>query len=68
MKRALRGMVERHRLQRLDPDAPKAGKRECLKEFGDLLLHHHHEKDTDKYTMDTFDNDEMCEYLTFFVS
>lgn len=60
MQRALRAMVEKHRLQRYDPSIPKLGKREHLKEFGDLLLHPHQEKDTEN----TFDNNEMCEYAT----
>lgn len=53
-------MVEKHRLQRYDPSIPRLGKREHLKEFGDLLLHPYQEKDTDN----AFDNDEMCEYAT----
>ncbi|TNM89465.1 hypothetical protein fugu_003699 [Takifugu bimaculatus] len=48
-------MVEKHRLQRYDPSIPRLGKREHLKEFGDLLLHQHQEKDTDN----AFDNNEM---------
>lgn len=60
MQRALRAMVEKHRLQRYDPSIPKLGKREHLKEFGDLLLHPHQEKDTEN----AFDNNEMCEYAT----
>ncbi|TWW60062.1 Ankyrin repeat and death domain-containing protein 1A [Takifugu flavidus] len=55
MQRALRVMVEKHRLQRYDPSIPRLGKREHLKEFGDLLLHQHQEKDTDN----AFDNNEM---------
>lgn len=62
METALKAMVDKHRLHRHDLDAPKLGKREFLKEFGDLLLHHHQEKDT----FDTFDNEEMCEYVTYF--
>lgn len=53
-------MVEKHRLQRYDPSIPRLGKREHLKEFGDLLLHPDQEKDTDN----AFDNNEMCEYAT----
>lgn len=65
MERALRAMAEKIPFQREDLDVPKPGKREQLKEFGDLLLHHHHqENDTDKYSIDAFDNDEMCEYVT----
>lgn len=60
MERALRAMVEKHRLQGDDPNSPKLGKREHLKEFGDLLLHHRQETDADN----TFDNDEMREYVT----
>lgn len=52
MEQASRSVAERH-----NPDGPKRSKREYLKEFGDLLLHHHQEKDMDN----TFDNDEMCE-------
>lgn len=66
MERVLRGMVETHRLQSADLGAPKLRKREYLKEFGDLLLHHHQEKDADKYTFDTFDNEEMCKCVTAF--
>lgn len=68
MEKALRGMAEKLRFQRHDLDVPKLGKQEYLKEFGDLLLHHHHhqEKVTDRYSFDTFDNDEMCEYVTCF--
>lgn len=66
MERALNAMVEKHRLQRHDLDVPKLSKREYLKEFGELLLHHHQEKDVNKYTFDNFDNDEMCEYITYF--
>lgn len=64
MERALRAMVEKHRLQRDDLDVPKQSKREYLKEFGDLLLHHQ-EKDLGQYNFDTFDNVEMCEYVTY---
>lgn len=55
----MRAIAEKHRLQRKDPNAPKLGKREQLKEFGDLLFQQHQE-DTDS----TFDNNEMCEYAT----
>lgn len=65
MERALRA-IEKHRVQRNDLDAPKLSKREQLKEFGDLLFHHHQEKDVNKYTFDSFDNEEMCEYVTCF--
>lgn len=59
MERALRAIAEKHRLQKNDPNIPKLGKREQLKEFGDLLFQQHQE-DTDN----TFDNNEMCEYAT----
>lgn len=66
MERAFRA-IEKHRLHRKDLDAPKLSKREELREFGDLLLHQHHqEKDVDKYTFDSYDNEEMCEYVTYF--
>lgn len=59
MERALRAIAEKYHLRRNDPNTPKLGIREQLKEFGDLLIHQHQE-DTDG----TFDNNEMCEYAT----
>lgn len=59
MERSLRMMVDKHLFQRQD-DVVKSGRKEYLKELGDLLHHQHPDKDADN----TFDNEEMREYVT----
>lgn len=48
-------MIEKHRSEKQDGDAPKRSKREYLQELGDYVLHHLQDTDTDN----TFDNAEM---------
>lgn len=55
----LREMVRKHRPMRENLDPRKWMKREHVKGFTDFITSQH----SDKYTDNSFDNKEMCEYL-----